>query len=185
MTSTHWTLVILVAALSACSTPNASQYEIVTPEIAEAKRLKTTIEIQEVSLPLYAQSQEIPFAEASGAIRTDQGSIWADTPSRAVSISLAESLSKLTGSVAAVEPWPLDEPAQVTLDVRVKKLLASADGFLEFSGQYFIVFDSGRNPASDWFEIRIPVAGQTAAEISQATGTAINELAKIVSNRIR
>ena len=147
--------------------------------------MRTTIEVLEVSLPLYAQGQEIPFAEASGAIRTDKGSVWADTPSRAISLSLAESLSKLTGSVTAVEPWPLDESAAVKLDVRVKKLLASAEGSLEFSGQYFIVYGSDRNPVSEWFEISIPVAGQTGADISKATGAAINELAEMVSKRLR
>lgn len=185
MTSTHWTFAILLAALSACSAPNPSQYVIEAPAVAETGKVRTTIEVLEVSLPLYAQGQEIPFAESSGAIRTDQSAIWADMPSRAISLSLAESLSKLTGSVTAVEPWPLEESAAVKLDVRVKNLLASAEGSLEFSGQYFIVYGSGRNPVSDWFEISIPVAGQSGAEISKATGAAINELAQMVVNRMR
>lgn len=185
MTHKHLALAILIAALTACSTPSTLQYAIDTPTVTEGKAARTTVEVLEVSLPLYAESQEIPLAEASGAIRTDASSLWADTPTRAISINLAESLSKMTRTVAAVEPWPLEDAAQAKLDVRVKTLLASVRGSLQFSGQYFIVYDTGRAPTAQWFDITVPLTGQGGSDISAATGIAVNELAQRVANDLR
>ncbi len=181
----HLAIVILLAALSGCSNPDISRYAVNTPEAAAIGKSKTTIEVLEVSLPLYARDQEIPYADQTGAIRTDRSALWADTPARAISLGLAESISQLTGAVVAVEPWPLDTSADVKLDVRVRTLLASTDGSLQFSGQYFVVFESGRSPRSEWFDIKIASGGQTAQDIAAATGTAIAELAKMVAKQIR
>lgn len=181
----HLALFIFLAALSACSSPDISRYAVRIPDVAATGKSKTTVEVLEVSLPLYARDEEIPHADPTGAIRTERNALWADTPARAISLGLAESISKLTGAVVAVEPWPLDESADVKLDVRVRTLLASTDGSLQFSGQYFIVFRSGRNSRSEWFDIDIPSSGQTGQDIAAATGSAIAELAKIVSKQIR
>ena len=54
-----------------------------------------------------------------------------------MSVALARGLSDRTGA-AAVEPWPLNTPAEVRLDVRVDQSYARADGVFEFSGQYAV-----------------------------------------------
>ena len=181
----HLAPVIFLAALSACSSPDISRYAVKTPDVAATAKSRTTVEVREVSLPLYARDQEIPYSDQTGAIRTDRNALWADTPARAISLGLAESIAKQTGAVVAVEPWPLDESADVKLDVRVRTLLASADGSLRFSGQYFVVFESGRSPRSEWFDISIPSEGQSGQDIAAATGAAVSELAKMVSKQIR
>lgn len=178
-------LLFSIAALSACTRPDISRFALDTPATAQAAKTRTTIEIRDVSLPLYAREQQIAFADPGGAIRSDNSALWADTPSRAIAFGLAESISRLTGAVVAGEPWPLDEPADVHLDVRVRTLLAASDGSLHFSGQYFVVFESGRSARSDWFDINIPASGRGGQDIAQATGAAVHELAKKVSAQIR
>jgi len=114
---------LLIGFLAACDTTNVSQYAISGAALEPARASGTAIEVFEVSLPLYMQSQEIPVMGLDGAIRSNSNALWADDPSRAISLNLAEALARLSGGVAAVEPWPLDEPAKARLDVRVKTLL--------------------------------------------------------------
>lgn len=181
----HLALVLVLASLTACAKQDESQYVIQSPDLTAARQSQMTVEVLEVSLPRYAQDQEIPVADADGVIRTDGNALWADAPTRAVSLGLAEALSKLTGAVTAVEPWPLDEPADATLDIRVKTLLASAGDGLRFSGQYFVVYEADRQPRTAWFDIRVPIAGLSAGDVSRATGAAVTELAKTIAANLR
>jgi uncharacterized lipoprotein YmbA len=103
----------------------ASQYAINGADLELGRKSGTTIEVLEVSLPLYMQGQEIPMMGEDGSIQSDPSALWADDPARSISLTLAESLSRLSGGVASVEPWPLDDRAQRRLDVRVKTLLAT------------------------------------------------------------
>lgn len=176
--------IALIAALTACARPDVTQFAITMPAIEPVRATRATVEVLEVSLPLYAQGQEIAFTDTTGAIRTDATALWADEPSRAISIALAQALSSGTGATVAVEPWPLDDRAGAKLDVRVKTLVASAQGTLTMSGQFFLVFDSDRPAISDWFDINVPLRGTTGLDISAATGTAVAELAQIVGIRL-
>ena len=174
---------LLTGFLGACINQQSSQYAISGADLAAARATGTTIEVLEVSLPLYMQGQEIPMMGEDGAIRTDPSALWADDPARAISLNLAEALSRLSGGVASVEPWPLDERAAKRLDVRVKTLLATNSGALKFSGQYFMVSDTGKRPKVDWFDITVPLPEKTGGAIARATGLATQELARQVLGR--
>ena len=163
--------------MSACSN-NISQFAIEGNPLEEGRRSNTTIEVLEVSLPLYMQGQDIPVMDENGAIKTTSGAEWADDPARAISLNLAQSLSRLSGGIASVEPWPLDEPALKRLDVRVKTLLANNRGTLDFSGQYFLTPDDGSKPKVDWFNIAVPMRSLDARSIAHATGIATQQLAR-------
>jgi len=176
-------ILLLSGVLAACSSPQVAQYAISGQEIEAARKSGTTIEVLEVSLPLYMQGQEIPMMGEDGSIRSDPSALWADDPARSISLTLAEALSRLSGGVASVEPWPLEDPAARRLDVRVKSLLATNTGELKFSGQYFMVSDTGRSPKVDWFDITVPLAEKSGATIAQATGLATQELARQVLGR--
>jgi len=169
---------LLIGFLAACDTTNVSQYAISGAALEPARASGTAIEVFEVSLPLYMQSQEIPVMGLDGAIRSNSNALWADDPSRAISLNLAEALARLSGGVAAVEPWPLDEPAKARLDVRVKTLLADEKGQLRFAGQYFMVSESRRGPKVEWFDIRVPMSEVNGMMIAQATGLATQHLAR-------
>lgn len=171
--------------LAACSPANVAQYEIQMPAVAPARPARIMIEVAEVSLPLYAQSQEIAVADAAGAIRTDPDKLWADDMQRAVSLALAESLMRHSGAVVAAEPWPLLDRAEARLDVRVKTLVAGVDGQLRFAGQYFLVFDDARRPRINWFDLSVPLPRISAAAVSRATGLAIDGLAQEIAGKIR
>lgn len=174
----HLSPLLFIGFLAACAPSNVSQYAISGADLEAARASGTSIEVFEVSLPLYMQSQEIPVMGADGAIRSNASALWADDPSRAISLNLAEALSRLSGGVASVEPWPLDEPAKARLDVRVKTLLAHQQGQLRFAGQYFLVSDTGRRPKVEWFDIKVPMEEVNGMTIAQATGLATQRLAR-------
>lgn len=174
---------LLTTTIFACSTANVAQYPINGVELETARASGTTIEVLEVSLPLYMQGEEIPMMGEDGAIHTDPNAVWADEPARAISLNLAEALSRLSGGVVSVEPWPLDDPASRRLDVRVKTLLAGNDGNLKFSGQYFLVSESGKRPKVEWFDISVPLDSKTGASIANATGLATQQLARQILGR--
>ncbi len=169
---------LFIGFLGGCAASDVSQYAIEGEALETAQASGTRIEVYEVSLPLYMQSQEIPVMGMDGAIRSSSSALWADDPSRAISLNLAEALSRMSGGVASVEPWPLDEPARARLDVRVKTLLADESGQLQFAGQYFMVSDTGRRPKVEWFDIKIPIEEVNGKTIAQATGLATQQLAR-------
>lgn len=173
----------LAGLMAACSTSPTAQYAIDAPLLETARKNSATIEVLEVSLPLYMQGQEIPVMMEDGSIRTDPSALWADDPARAISLNLAEALSRMSGGVASVEPWPLDERADRRLDVRVKTLLATNQGALKFSGQYFMVDDDGGKPKVDWFDITVPMSERSGRSIARATGIATQRLAELVLAR--
>lgn len=172
------TLLTCLALLTACSNAPVSQFAISGEPIEQARKSSTTIEVFEVSLPLYMQAQEIPVMGSDGAIKSNAQALWADEPSRSISLHLAEALSRLSGGIASVEPWPLEDPARQQLDVRVKTLLATVGGELRFSGQYFLVSDTGNRPKVEWFDISVPLVKLTGTSIAQATGAATQQLAR-------
>lgn len=182
MTLKSLTFGLCIILMSAC-TNDVSQFAIEGNPLEAGRRSNTTIEVLEVSLPLYMQGQDIPVMDETGAIKTSDGAVWADDPARSISLNLAESLSRLSGGIASVEPWPLDEPALKRLDVRVKTLLANNLGILEFRGQYFLTPDDGSKPKVDWFNIAVPMRALDARSIAHATGIATQQLAREILGR--
>lgn len=180
-----YTLAVLATALSACTSNNVSQFALEIPNVETARATGLTVEVLEISLPLYAQSQEIPMRDVDGAIKSDPAVLWADEPTRSISLGLAETLSRMTGGVAAVEPWPLDDRAAYRLDVRVSELVATPDNTLKFSGQFFVINDDGRRPKVEWFDLTVPIAGSDGQSVARATSQAVVELSGLIAAKIR
>lgn len=123
--------------LAACGAPDMF---LASPQIATTERVASrfaTIELREVSLPAHAASEEI-YLEAEGGGLAASELLWADDPTRAVTLALSRNLSEITGARIAPEPWPFDAYPAARVDVRVERFLTSADGLLTLSGQYFV-----------------------------------------------
>ncbi|MBY5972480.1 membrane integrity-associated transporter subunit PqiC [Pseudooceanicola marinus] len=150
----------------------------VAPEtLAPVSIRYSSVEVLEVSLPDYAERQQIARRQADGAVAAETDVLWADLPSRGMSLELARHLGRITGVQVAGEPWPFNDRAQARLEVRVEQMLAEADGTFRLSGQYFVAPDLGGRGRTGLFDITVPVAGPGPSEIAAARAQAVAELA--------
>ncbi len=168
--------------LSACGgTPDL--YSVSAPAVTEKQRIGfRSVEIRDVSLPTYAAADEIAVQDEAGKLVTDSGTLWADSPERAIALELAGNLARLSGARVASEPWPFEAFPDARLDVRFETLLAGADGMVRAKGQYFVGVPDGGRERSGLFDLRVPfdTAGGPQA-IAAARGQIILDLAKFIA----
>ena len=171
-----------VLVLSACGgTPEL--YSVPSPVVEKSVRIAfRSVEVRDVSLPTYAAADEIAVQDASGKLVTDSGTLWADSPERAVALALAGNLARLSGARVASEPWPFEAFPDARLDVRFESLLAGADGQFRARGQYFVGVTDGRRERSGLFDLSVPFdqAGGPQA-IATARGQLILDLSRFIA----
>lgn len=188
---------LAVVALSACS--EAGPQYIVESKPSELRvnaRVKTLL-LRTVSLPTYAADQKIAFQDAEGAVRSTDVGIWADEPERATTLNISRNLNLMTSAKVAPDPWPLPEPPQGTLDVRIETFVATSANTFRLSGQYFMgseVPDPIEDPEdfdkppkilppplpdkARVFDIVIPMASQDPASVANAQAAALTTLSE-------
>ncbi|MEL7280603.1 MAG: ABC-type transport auxiliary lipoprotein family protein [Pseudomonadota bacterium] len=161
---TRLAIILSALLLAACG---GNETLITSPEVNLTERVSTsfrTIEVLEVSLPDYATGDEVAL-ENDGSLSLSRA-LWADDPTRAVTLGLSRNLTEITGRTVAPEPWPFDENASARVDVRVEQLLVSG-GQMQMSGQYFVTDLDGRGrDHAHLFDLSVPVEEvnpQTAA----------------------
>ncbi|NNE88964.1 MAG: hypothetical protein HKN27_12885 [Silicimonas sp.] len=132
--------VIGLFVLTACaSTPEPVRYA--TTAHSPGARIAIphqTIALREVSLPAYATDEGISIADQSGAIREAPGSIWADDPTRAVTLRLTNALADVTGRTVAADPWPFDSTPEVVVEVRMEEFVAEEAGRYVAQGRFYV-----------------------------------------------
>lgn len=177
---------MLTVLTAACG---ADDRRIVVPQMQAAERQPiaySSVEIREVSLPSYAAAEEVMIADPAGVLEKQGDLLWADDPSRAVTLELTRYLTQISGAQVAAEPWPFFDIPAATVEVRVEEMLAHDDGSFRLSGQYFVSADSGRERAR-LFSLRqaIPGDGKTY-NIGAARSQALRSLAlKIAREGLR
>ncbi|SIS49344.1 PqiC family protein [Paracoccus saliphilus] len=174
----------VVLVLSACSNPEKTGRFLIDPPSVQAQlpnRLGTA-ELKDVSLPDYAADQEVMWQTEDGAVRSNPDSLWANSPKRGFTLALAREISDVSGATVIGEPWPLAEPPQRVLEVRVEKALAQADGIYRLSGRYFVSDEgSGGTNHARSFDISVPMASNQPSAIAQAMSQAISQLAQQIA----
>lgn len=170
-------LLLAVAFLAACGGPPPQRVAIPKAEIADKQRISyRTVELREVSLPSYAAAEEIYIADEAGLLNSREGLLWADDPSRAITLEISRHLAQVTGAQVASEPWPFEEPAQAIVEIRVEDILAQSNGTFRLAGQYFVATETGRDRAR-LFDLSVPIEGvDTVAGIAKARGQAVRNL---------
>lgn len=158
-----------------------------SPPVESGSNIKITVsrlEVTEVSLPAYARSEEIWRETETGGLVSDASILWADDPSRSITLELSKHLAAITGARVASEPWPFEEPAQARLTVRVDELVASQSGVFKMSGTYFVSKNEDGRERSGSFQIDTPIAvdGGIAA-IAAARAVAVRDLAQLIAKR--
>ncbi len=173
--------------LMSCGDTNA-RFPISSDAIAVSKTRVAvrTIEVRDVSLPAYAAASEIVVEQDGGALFVVPKSIWADDPVRGVTGALSRSLDERSTASVASEPWPLAEPADVRVEVRIDRMIAKTDGQFELSGQFAIAAPDGAVRESvERFAVTAPMSGTEPAAVAKATGTAIDGLADLILKKLR
>lgn len=168
-----------LALLAACGTPDS--IAVRPPAVTETVRIGfASVEVKDVSLPGYAAADEIAQQLPDGTLITSKV-LWADAPERAIGLELSRHLAQMTGRRIAAEPWPFEENAAATLDVRFADLIAGTDGTYRATGQFFVGVFEGRE-RSGLFDLTVtydPEGGPAA--IAQARGQLILDLAKFLA----
>ena len=149
---------LMLTLLVACGTPGPVRYSApdqpLTDRISVPQR---TVAVREVSLPAYATAEQVSVADASGALREQGESLWADDPVREVTLELTGALGTLTGRTVAADPWPFREDPDAVVDVRIEEFVARAGGSFLAKGQYYVAqSDAGRPDRARRFEIVEP-----------------------------
>jgi uncharacterized protein len=177
----HRALVLVpFLALAACG---PAPGRVTVPEAPTEARVSIaygSVEVRTVSLPTYAQAEEIFVIGDDGALSRIKGVLWADEPARAMTLDLSRALATITRARVAAEPWPFDATPDARVDVRVSAMLAAPGRDFRLSGQYFVAaFDGSDRGAARSFDIAVPLAaGADAAVISQARAAATVQLAE-------
>ncbi len=173
-----------LAVLAGCSNPEKTgRYLIDLP--TQAGQLPNRIgsaELRDVSLPEYASDQEIAWQTEDGAVRSNPDSVWADSPERAVTLSLARAISDMSGATVIAEPWPLGQPPERELEVRIERALAQANGIYRLSGRYFVANKSngGSNHVRS-FDISVPLESDGPRATAMAQSLALSMLAQQIA----
>ena len=169
---------IALVFLTACG---AEERFIAAPQVVATERVPSrfaSIEVREVSLPTYASSEKI-YVEADGGALAISELLWADDPTRAVTLALSRNLAEITGARVAPEPWPFDSFPAARVDVRVERFISTADGALVLAGQYFVAdMDGEGRDRARLFSLSAPLSGAvTPAAAAEARARLVTELA--------
>ena len=144
-----------------------------------------SVALREVSLPAYAAEEGIPIASASGAVTTSPDNIWADDPTRAVTLRLTNALADLTGRVVASDPWPFREEPSAVVEVRMEEFVAQASGRFVAVGRYYVAHqEEGRTDRALSFRLAEPYDPEGGfAAIAEARARIITALARDIARR--
>lgn len=141
-----------------------------------------SVEVLDVSLPDYAEGPEV-YVRGADLMLTPVAAVWADDPTRALTLDLVRALNEATAARVAGEPWPFDEPPEARLDLRVADLMVDeAAGTFVMAGQYYVgAFDGSGRDRARGFRVEVPVAAIEAAAIADARARATVQLAREVA----
>ena len=178
-------LCITFAAVAAC-TPLAERLPMdPLPSSLELRPLVGSAMVRTVSLPIYASVEEIATETATGLININEDVLWADSPERAVTLVLTRTLSDILNIDVGPEPWPFIGLPDVSVDIRVEKIIAGNDGVFRLSGQYFVGGDAiDYRRTTGTFDIEKQMADQSLLSVSAAQSEALLTLSEQIAREL-
>ena len=155
-----------------------------SPQTTVTERIPSrykSVEVLNVSLPTHASGENLLVASTDAILVTGE-KVWADDPTREITLSLARSLTEITGARVAPQPWPFDTIAEARVDVRVERLFL-ANGALVMSGQYFVAaLDGAGTDRASLFDLSRPLSPDAdLPEIITARSSMLAELAVMIA----
>lgn len=171
------------ALLAACGGPTL-RYAV--PPVPTGDRIAASargVEVRDVTLPAYAEIEEIFFEGPDGALTSDPNLLWADLPSRAMTLQLSRTLAATTGARVAAEPWPFDAFPDARVEVRVSEMVAGRGNVFRLSGVYYVGRPDGTGAErSGDFAIAIPYDPEGGVPaIAAARAAAVRDLGRLIA----
>lgn len=176
---------IAALALTAC-TPEPDRLALAQLDSAiELRPLVSSVMVRTVSLPTYAAAEEIAVELETGLIASNTEVLWADDPQRAMTIAVARNLGDILNIDAGPEPWPFIGLPDASVDVRVERVLAQADGTFRLSGQFYVGGDGidFRN-SSRAFSISKAMTDLSLPSIATAQAEAVLSLSEEIAKTL-
>lgn len=175
-------MVLAVAAFAACS-PLADRVALSPAQSSlELRPRVQSAMVRTVSLPTYAAAEEIALETTDGRIIIREDVLWADRPDRAVTLILTRTLGDILNTDVGPDPWPFIGLPDVSVDIRVERMLGSLDGTFKLNGQFFIASEAVPfRDSSHSFEITEQMADATVGSIAAAQSAALLKLAEQIA----
>ena len=173
---------LVLILLAGCS-GNNEMYLLKPAQSAAALPNKLgRVEVMQVALPDYAVASEITIQDKEGVLRAQSKKLWADKPVNAITQMIADQIAAQSKATAIVEPWPLSEPADRRLEVRISQIYAGNDGQFHLRGQYFVAPTGGQGAdIMRRFDLSVPLADDGLAAVAQAELQALQDLARNIA----
>ena len=187
--SMHFRTLVFATALAACSSEPPVSFVAETPAPVERVGIRySEVYVREVSLPTYAAAETIFVQGAGGLLSEQQNSVWADDPTRAVTLGIAQALQTMTRARVASEPWPFATNPEVAVDIRMDTFAPGEDGVYRATGQAFVAPEPDDEAVAPnralSFRLQVafdPAGGQAA--IAAARSELVAQLAADVARR--
>ncbi|SEM84873.1 hypothetical protein SAMN04488003_105127 [Loktanella fryxellensis] len=181
------TLALAALAIAAACGNTLTRLDV--PVVASTLQVNASVSsvmVRSVSLPTYASAEEIALETEPGVITSDGKLLSADDPSRAVTLSLTQSLDGILDATVGPDPWPFAGIPDVSVDVRVSEMLGSAvTGTFRLAGQYYIGGDGiDFADRSRTFAYTIPMPTADVPGAVAAQGTAVVQLAEEIARQL-
>ncbi|MEO1638122.1 MAG: PqiC family protein [Pseudomonadota bacterium] len=156
-----------------------------SPSDLELRPLVSSAMVRTVSLPTYAAVEEIPLETGNGVIAVREDVLWADDPERAVTLILTNTLGDILNTDVGPDPWPFVGLPDVSVDVRVARMLGSTDGSFTLTGQFYVAGE-GRSfrDSTNAFEITVAMPDASLTGISAAQSTALLQLSEQIARTL-
>jgi len=171
--------------LAAC-TPLADRVAISPlPSSLELRPLVSSVMIRTASLPTYAAVEEIPLETAGGRIAVREDVLWADDPERAVTLILTRTVSDILDTDVGPDPWPFVGLPDVSVDVRVERMLGSTNGSFDLFGQFYVAGEGRRfRDSVNSFAITVAMPDPSLTGIADAQAAALLQLSEQIARTL-
>ena len=98
---------------------------------------------------------------------------------------LARNLGDILNAKIGPDPWPFAGLPDVSIDVRVTRMIAGADGIFDLEGQYFVGGDGiDFTNSTNRFAVQAPITVSGATGIADAQALALLTLSEQIARKI-
>ncbi|MBV9202246.1 MAG: membrane integrity-associated transporter subunit PqiC [Alphaproteobacteria bacterium] len=178
MSTARLVVLMLVAALAACSSPNPVLYTIAPAQGRVQAGGPRVIALQQISMPRYLERSEIVRSSESYRLDVMSNDWWGEPLGTMLSRVLVEELSqRLPQSTVFSESGAVTASPDATIELNVQRLDEDASGNLVLQSQASVDFKRRSGPVLRSFRFVVtPPTSDIQGEVT-AISTAVGQLA--------
>ena len=178
MSAARLTVLMLAAALAACSSPSPVLYTVAPVQGRVQSGGSKVIALQQISLPRYLERSEIVRSSENYRLDVMANDWWGEPLGAMLTRILVEELSqRLPQSTVFRESGAVTASPDATIELNIQRLDQDASGNLVLQAQASVNFKAQRAPTLRSFRsVVTPPAADTPGEVA-AISTAVGQLA--------